>query len=65
MSTLEIQDLEHSFYDSFDDHVSFERIRRSRDGRMPVARAGASHRAARRQETWRNCGRPRAWAYND
>lgn len=57
MSTLEIQELESSFYDSFDDHISFERIRHHRDGRMPVGRAAAAHRSCRRQEKWRNQGR--------
>jgi hypothetical protein len=57
MSTLEIQDLETSFYDSFDDHVSFERIRHHHDGRMPVGRAAAAHRSSRRQDRWRNQGR--------
>jgi hypothetical protein len=54
MSTLEIQEIENDFFSSFDDAVCFERIRRQRDGRMPVAKAASSHRAARRQERWRH-----------
>jgi hypothetical protein len=57
MSTLEIQELESSFYGSFDEHVLFERIRHHRDGRMPVSRSAAAHRSSRRQERWRNQGR--------
>ena len=57
MSTLDIQEIENGFFTSLDDCVSFERIRRNRQGRMPVSRDGSSHRAARRQEKWRGLGR--------
>jgi hypothetical protein len=57
MSTLEIQELENSFYDSFDDKITFERIRHHRDGRMPVGSSAAAHRSSRRQQKWRNRGR--------
>lgn len=53
MSTLEIQDIEDGFFTSFDDAITFERIRHHRDGRMPVGSAASSHRSARRQERWR------------
>ncbi len=54
MSTLEIQDIEDGFFTSFDDAITFERIRHHRDGRMPVSSAASSHRSARRQERWRH-----------
>lgn len=57
MSTLDVQELESSFYSSFDDQVSFERIRHHRDGRMPVGRSAAANRSSRREEKWRNRGR--------
>lgn len=57
MSTLEIQNLELSLFTTLDDCVAFERIRRQREGRMPVSRAGSAHRASRRQERWRSFGR--------
>jgi hypothetical protein len=61
MSTLEIQELENSFYDSFDEHISFERIRHHRDGRMPVGRSAAANRSSRRQEKYRSLGRSCDW----
>ena len=54
MSTLEIQEIEEGFFTSFDDAVTFERIRHHRDGRMPVGSAASAHRSARRQERWRH-----------
>lgn len=60
MSSLEIQELESSFNNSLDDHMSFERIRHQHDGRMPVSRSAAANRSSRRQEKWRNRGRDTA-----
>ncbi len=53
MSTLEIQELEDEFFSSFDDAITFQRIRHHRDGRMPVSSAASAHRSARRQDKWR------------
>ncbi|TWU20801.1 hypothetical protein Pla144_48530 [Bythopirellula polymerisocia] len=57
MSTLEIQEIENSFFASFDDAINFERIRHHRDGRMPVGSDASAHRSARRQGRWRHEGR--------
>jgi hypothetical protein len=57
MSTLEILENFGGLYDSFEENVTFERIRHHRDGKMPVGRSAAATRSSRRHDRWRNYGR--------
>jgi hypothetical protein len=61
MSHLEILALEEDFFGNLDDAGTFERIHRSRDGRMPVGRGAAAARSSRREDRWRHMGRRSSW----
>ncbi len=57
MPPIDILESSDGIYASFDDSITFERIRHHRGGRMPVGRSAAATRSSRRQEKWRNHGR--------
>lgn len=57
MSTIEILEISGDLYASFDDTISFERIRHHRDGKMPVGKSAAAARSSRRNDRYRNYGR--------
>lgn len=57
MTTINSLEIVDGFYGSFDESITFEKIRHHRDGKMPVGRSAAATRSSRRQDRYRQYGR--------